>query len=97
MRKIIGETYNSDIKQFYCKHCKKGTNIIYKDDNGESYCDCCVKNIEKSLDSIEEEVVEEKVEVQKVEEKVDKTDQKPVRHRKRSKTSSSHRGERKLF
>ena len=42
MRKIIGETYNSNIKQFWCKNCKRSVDVIYKDDKGNSYCDKCL-------------------------------------------------------
>lgn len=42
MRKIVGETYNSSIKQFWCKNCKRSVDAIYKDDKGNSYCDRCV-------------------------------------------------------
>ncbi len=82
-----------------CQEVREKVFRLLKKSDFTFYCIVARKKIylEKSLTSNEEEVVEEKVEVQKVEEKVDKTDQKPIRHRKRSKTSSSHRGERKLF
>ena len=62
MRKIEGFTYNSDLKQFWCKNCKKPTNIIYKDN---SFCPLCVENLEKSSESTKENVVEENSTVQK--------------------------------
>lgn len=65
MRKITGKTYNSDIKQFWCKNCKVTTNTIYKDDEGNSFCPLCVKNAEKSTESAEEKVVEENFTSQK--------------------------------
>ena len=34
MKKIIGKTINSHVKQFWCKKCKLSTNAIYKDDKG---------------------------------------------------------------
>lgn len=65
MRKIEGFTYNSDLKQFWCKNCKKPTNTIYKDDEGNSFCPLCVENLEKSSESTNENVVEENSTVQK--------------------------------
>ena len=48
MRKIVGETYNSSIKQFWCKNCKRSVDVIYKDDKGNSYCVRCVRKVEES-------------------------------------------------
>ena len=62
LRKIEGNSYNSPIKQFWCK-------IIYKDENGNTYCDLCVENSEKSLPIVEEKVVEKEVEISKSKEK----------------------------
>lgn len=69
MRKIDGFTYNSGLKQFWCKNCKKPTNTIYKDDEGNSFCPLCVENAEKSSESIEEKVVEENSTTQKTDRK----------------------------
>ena len=44
LRKIESKIYNTNVKQFYCKNCKKTTNVIYKDDKGNTYCPCCVPN-----------------------------------------------------
>ena len=68
LRKIEGNSYNSPIKQFWCKRCCKSTNIIYKDENGNTYCDLCVENSEKSLPIVEEKVVEKEVEILETEE-----------------------------
>lgn len=43
MRKIVGKSINSNIKQFWCKKCKLSTNAIYKDDKGNTFCDKCIK------------------------------------------------------
>ena len=42
MRKIVGKSINSNIKQFWCKKCKISTNVIYKDDKGNTFCDNCI-------------------------------------------------------
>lgn len=41
LKKIEGHSINSPIKQFYCKNCKITTDIIYKDEKGNTYCDRC--------------------------------------------------------
>ena len=41
LRRIEGKAINSNIHIFYCKRCKKPVDVIYKDENGESYCDDC--------------------------------------------------------
>ena len=41
MKRIEGHSINCNVKQFYCKHCEKGTDVIYKNDKGQSYCEKC--------------------------------------------------------
>lgn len=41
LRKLIGTAVNCHIKTFYCKRCKKATDVIYKDEKGNTYCDDC--------------------------------------------------------
>ena len=43
MKKIIGKSINSHVKQFWCKKCKVSTNVIYKDDKGNTFCNNCIK------------------------------------------------------
>ena len=43
MKKIIGKTINSHVKQFWCRECKLSRNAIYKDDKGNTFCDKCIK------------------------------------------------------
>ena len=42
MKKIIAKPINTKTKIFWCKKCKRSTNVIYKDDKGNSYCDTCL-------------------------------------------------------
>lgn len=97
LRKIEGNSYNSPIKQFWCKRCCKSTNIIYKDENGNTYCDLCVENSEKSLSIVEEKVVEEKVEISETEEITPIPPRKTVKVSKKAKVTNVVRSERKLF
>lgn len=92
-RRIEEETLNSPIKQFWCKRCKVATNIIYKDDEGNSYCDQCVDFSEKSISSDLDIEVEEKVEILERVETVDEGNTNHRRHRK----GRSVKKERKLF
>ena len=96
-RKIEGNSYNSPIKQFWCKRCCKSTNIIYKDENGNTYCDLCIENSEKSLSVIEENVVEEEVEILETEEITSIPPRKTVKINKKAKVANVVRRERKLF
>lgn len=41
LKKIEGHSINSPVKQFYCKNCKITTDVIYKDEKGNTYCDRC--------------------------------------------------------
>lgn len=41
LRKLIGTAVNCHVKTFYCKRCKKATDVIYKDEKGNTYCDDC--------------------------------------------------------
>jgi len=41
LRKIEGHSINSAVKQFYCKNCKTATDVIYKDEKGNTFCDKC--------------------------------------------------------
>lgn len=41
LRKLVGTAINCKTKTFWCKRCKKPVDVIYKDENGESYCDDC--------------------------------------------------------
>ena len=97
LRKIEGNSYNSSIKQFWCKRCCKSTNIIYKDENGNTYCDLCVENSEKSLPIVEEKVVDEKVEISETEEIASIPPRKTVKVSKKAKVTNVVRRERKLF
>lgn len=45
MKRIEGHSINCDTKQFYCKHCGKGTNVIYKNNKGKSYCEKCYEKL----------------------------------------------------
>ena len=47
MKRIEGHSINCNVKQFYCKHCEKGTDVIYKNDKGQSYCEKCYKKLIK--------------------------------------------------
>lgn len=41
LRKLVGTAVNCHVKTFYCKRCKKATDVIYKDEKGNTYCDDC--------------------------------------------------------
>lgn len=45
MKRIEGHSINCNVKQFYCKHCEKGTDIIYKNNKGQSYCEKCYEKL----------------------------------------------------
>ena len=45
MKRIEGHSINCNIKQFYCKHCEKGTDVIYKNNKGQSYCEKCYQKL----------------------------------------------------
>ena len=47
MKRIEGHSINCNVKQFYCKHCEKGTDVIYKNNNGQSYCEKCYEKLIK--------------------------------------------------
>ena len=48
MKRIEGHSINCNVKQFYCKHCEKGTDVIYKNDKGQSYCEKCYLKLIKN-------------------------------------------------
>ena len=48
MKRIEGHSINCNVKQFYCKHCEKGTDVIYKNNNGQSYCEKCYQKLIKN-------------------------------------------------
>lgn len=45
MKRIEGHSINCNVKQFYCKHCEKGTDVIYKNNKGQSYCEKCYQKL----------------------------------------------------
>ena len=45
MKRIEAHSINCNVKQFYCKHCGKGTDVIYKNNKGQSYCKKCYENL----------------------------------------------------
>ena len=45
MKRIEGHSINCNVKQFYCKHCEKGTDVIYKNNKGQSYCEKCYEKL----------------------------------------------------
>ena len=47
MKRIEGHSINCNLKQFYCKHCEKGTDVIYKNNKGQSYCEKCYQKLIK--------------------------------------------------
>ena len=47
MKRIEGHSINCNVKQFYCKHCEKGTDVIYKNNKGQSYCEKCYQKLIK--------------------------------------------------
>lgn len=49
MKRIEGHSINCNVKQFYCKHCEKGTDVIYKNNKGQSYCEKCYQKLIKKL------------------------------------------------
>ena len=48
MKRIEGRSINCNVKQFYCKHCEKGTDVIYKNNKGQSYCEKCYQKLIKN-------------------------------------------------
>ena len=48
MKRIEGHSINCNVKQFYCKHCEKGTDVIYKNNKGQSYCERCYEKLIKN-------------------------------------------------
>ena len=48
MKRIEGHSINCNVKQFYCKHCEKGTDVIYKNNKGQSYCEKCYQKVIKN-------------------------------------------------
>ena len=48
MKRIEGHSINCNVKQFYCKHCEKGTDVIYKNNKGQSYCEKCYQKLIKN-------------------------------------------------
>ena len=48
MKRIEGHSINCNVKQFYCKHCEKGTDVIYKNNKGQSYCEKCYRKLIKN-------------------------------------------------
>ena len=48
MKRIEGHSINCNVKQFYCKHCEKGTDVIYKNNKGQSYCEKCYEKLIKN-------------------------------------------------
>ena len=48
MKRIEGHSINCNVKQFYCKHCEKGTDVIYKNNKGQSYCKKCYEKLIKN-------------------------------------------------
>ena len=51
MKRIEGRSINCNVKQFYCKHCEKGTDVIYKNNKGQSYCEKCYQKLIKKENS----------------------------------------------
>ena len=47
MKRIEGHSINCNVKQFYCKHCETGTDVIYKNNKGQSYCEKCYQKLIK--------------------------------------------------
>lgn len=45
MKRIEGHSINCNVKQFYCKHCEKGTDVIYKNNKEQSYCEKCYQKL----------------------------------------------------
>ena len=45
MKRIEGHSINCNVKQFYCKHCEKGTDVIYKNNKRQSYCEKCYEKL----------------------------------------------------
>lgn len=45
IKRIEGHSINCNVKQFYCKHCEKGTDVIYKNNKGQSYCEKCYQKL----------------------------------------------------
>lgn len=45
MKRIEAHSINCNVKQFYCKHCGNGTDVIYKNNKGQSYCKKCYENL----------------------------------------------------
>ena len=48
MKRIECHSINCNVKQFYCKHCEKGTDVIYKNNKGQSYCEKCYQKLIKN-------------------------------------------------
>ena len=48
MKRIEGHSINCNVKQFYCKHCEKGTDVIYKNNKGQFYCEKCYEKLIKN-------------------------------------------------
>ena len=48
MKRIEGHSINCNVKQFYCKHCEKGTDVICKNNKGQSYCEKCYEKLLKN-------------------------------------------------
>ena len=48
MKRIEDHSINCNVKQFYCKHCEKGTDVIYKNNKGQSYCEKCYQKLIKN-------------------------------------------------
>ena len=48
MKRIEGHSINCNVKQFYCKPREKGTDVIYKNNKGQSYCEKCYQKLIKN-------------------------------------------------
>ena len=105
LRKIEGHSYNSHVKQFYCRRCSIPTNTIYKDGNGDeehTWCPDCLhlynaerQKDEAGVDATAQKPANEKREEPKVtaEPEAKKAARKPPQPRERK----SAKKQRKLF
>ena len=96
MREIKGSSINSLIKQFWCKRCKIATDVIYKDEDGNSYCDNCVNLSNESKISKGEVVIKEEVKILEKSEEIIK-DVNTASNKRNKRAVNNVRKERKLF